>query len=199
MEKHYGSSLTSWLIVDTLLISKLFSPFLPIWGLVSLGSIFWENLLRTKLTDFSAFPWIITIKKGVYLSQLYSSQIFYYIIMVQKKWHVCFDVKPHINSKWFCSFDFLIFFLISYPPYCGLFCGLQTSLVGPLPPVLMTTICSSLDPVSSLNFSVVSLLHLSCYKRRGNGIEPTQTWIQWIVCITWKNIPKLAIPVIWES
>ena len=29
-EKHCGSSLTLWLIVDTLLISKLFTPFVPI-------------------------------------------------------------------------------------------------------------------------------------------------------------------------
>ena len=54
-EKRRGSSLSSSLIVDTLLISKLFTPLCQY--VVSLGSIIaiWENSLRMKLKDFSVF------------------------------------------------------------------------------------------------------------------------------------------------
>ena len=62
VEKHCESSLSSWLIIDTLLIPKLFTLFVPICS-QSTGSIFatWENSLRTKLTDFSAFLWMMSL------------------------------------------------------------------------------------------------------------------------------------------
>ena len=59
-KKICGSSLFSWLIVDKLLILSCSPPFCH--HVVSLGSIFsiWENSLRTKLTDFSVFPTLVT-------------------------------------------------------------------------------------------------------------------------------------------
>ena len=51
-EKHYGSSLSSWLMVDILLVrvSLFFTPFVPICSQFAI----WENSL-TKLTHFSGF------------------------------------------------------------------------------------------------------------------------------------------------
>ena len=57
-EKRCGSSLSSWLIVDTLLISKLFTPFVPICSQFRLY-ICWENSLgefvKNKTHRFQCF------------------------------------------------------------------------------------------------------------------------------------------------
>ena len=58
VEKHCGSSLTLWLIIDTLLIPKLFTPFEPICSQFRLYIVLSgrEKNIKIKNSDFSAFP-----------------------------------------------------------------------------------------------------------------------------------------------
>ena len=53
--KHCGSSLSSWLIVDTLLISKLFTPFVPICTQFSLFICYKPISLGTSLVAENSF------------------------------------------------------------------------------------------------------------------------------------------------
>ena len=72
-EKHCGSSLSSCLIVDTLLISKLFTPFVPIRSQFSLYICYLGEFVKnkTQLTDFiSAFPRMTSLLKGSVLQFL---------------------------------------------------------------------------------------------------------------------------------
>ena len=55
VEKHRGSSLSSWLIVDTLLISKFFTPFVPICSQFSLYICYLGESVKNKTHTFQCF------------------------------------------------------------------------------------------------------------------------------------------------
>ena len=65
-EKHCGSSLSSWLIVDTLLISKLFTPFVPICSQFRLYICYLGELVKNKTHRFQCFSATDVIIERVY-------------------------------------------------------------------------------------------------------------------------------------
>ena len=66
-EKHCESGLSTWLIVDTvLLISKLFIPFVPICSQFTLYICYLGEFVKNKTHRFQCFPVNAVIIKRVY-------------------------------------------------------------------------------------------------------------------------------------
>ena len=63
-EKHCGSSLSSWLIVDTLLISKLFTPFVPVCSQFRLYICYLGEFVKNKTHRFQCFSTMTSLLKG---------------------------------------------------------------------------------------------------------------------------------------
>ena len=81
VEKHCGSSLTSWLIVDTLLISKLFTPFVPIHSQFRLYTCH-----LGEFTDFSAFFRMMSLLKGSTVLHVRWVLLFFFSRWNWRKW-----------------------------------------------------------------------------------------------------------------
>ena len=75
MEKHCGSSLSSWLTVDTLLISKLFTPFVPICSQFRLYICYLGEFVKNKTHRFSV--------NDVFIKRVYNSSIWCWYMNVE--------------------------------------------------------------------------------------------------------------------
>ena len=66
-EKHCGSSLSSWHIIGTLLISKLFTSFVPICSQLRLYICYLREFVKNKTHRFQCFSANDVIIKKVYI------------------------------------------------------------------------------------------------------------------------------------
>ena len=107
-ENQCGSSLTSWLIVDTLLISKLFAPFVPICSQLGLCICYLGEFVKNKTSRFQCFPVNDIIIKSVYTLQAEcqgeggGGDSLFRVLVIEKSQHItgtCVNLLFHKNSS----------------------------------------------------------------------------------------------------